>query len=125
MYPLLVNAIAATASNLIDRWAQSSAPKATTPSVPFQKVLDGTATASRNPMAAAIERLRNELLASPEVRTAMDSSDPTRPVSLQLSADGSVTTQAPGQNARALSLSPETATLARSLAALLPTGSTL
>ena len=125
MYPLLVNAIAATASNLIDRWAHSRASKATAPAVPFQQMLLDAATTPRNPMAAAIERLRNELLASPEVRTALDSGDPNRPVSLQLSADGTVSSQAPGQNPRALSLSPETAAAARSLAALLPVNITL
>ena len=123
MYPLLVNAIAATAGNLIDRWAQSHAPKASAPSVPFQQVLDGVAAPQRSAAAnasAMIERLRSELLSSPEIRTAMDSSDPSRPISLQLSPDGTVTGQAPGQNAHPIPLSPETATLARSLSAMLP-----
>ena len=124
MYPLLVNAVAATASNLIDRWAQSRAMRETKPALSFQQVLNGAASAKNSP-TATIERLRADLLSSPEVRTAVDSGDPTRPVALQLSADGTVSAQSPGQNARALSLSPETATLARSLAALLPASSAL
>ena len=125
MYPILVNALAATAGNLIDRWAQSRMPKAGTPTVPFQNILDGAASPSRSAVATTIDRLRSELLSSPEIRTAMDSSDPTRPVSLQLSPDGTVTAQAPGQLARPIQLSPETATLARSLASLLPANASL
>ena len=124
MYPLLVNAIAATASNLIDRWAQSRMPKATASSVPFSQMLDGASTPQRS-AAATIAQLRSELLSSPEIRTAMDSSDPMHPLSLQLSPDGNVTAQAPGQNARPLALSPQTAMLARSLAAMLPANATL
>ena len=119
MYPILVNALAATAGNLIDRWAQARLPKAGAPAVPFQNVLDAAAPPS------PIERLRNALLSSPELRTAVDSSDPTRPVSLQLSPDGTVTAQAPGQLARPITLSPETATLARSLATILPANASL
>ena len=128
MYPLLVNAIAATAGNLIDRWAQSNASKATTPSAPFSQMLDGAGTAQRSPAAnlgAAIEKLRSALLASPELRTALDSSDPARPLSLQISPDGTVSAQAPGLGTRTISLSPETAMLARSLATLIPANSTL
>lgn len=125
MYPILVNALAATAGNLIDRWAQSRMPKAGTPIVPFQNLLESAASPSRSAVATTIDRLRSELLSSPEIRTAMDSSDPTRPVSLQLSPDGTVTAQAPGQLARPITLSPETATLARSLAAILPANASL
>lgn len=128
MYPLLVNAIASTAGNLIDRWAQSSASKASASSVSFQKMLESAATPQRTAasnLATALEQLKRQLLASPEVRTAMDSSDPTRPVSLQISQDGTVSTQSAGQAARPLSLSPDTAMLARSLATMLPANSTL
>ena len=124
MYPLLVTAVAATASNLIDRWAQSRSLKEATPSVSFEQVLNRMSSAKNSP-AAMIERLRNELLSSPEIRTAVDSGDPTHPPTLQLSADGTVSAQSPGQNAHTLSLSPETATLARSLAALLPANAAL
>ena len=119
MYPLLVNAVAATASTLIDRWAQSRAPKAAMPAVPFQQMLDGVASA-RQSTATMIDRFRGELLLSPEVRTALDSSDPSHPVALQLLADGTVTAQSPGYAAKALALSPDTATVARKLAAMLP-----
>ncbi len=124
MYPLLVNAIAATAGNLIDRWAQSSARKTTERSVAFQQVLDSAAT-PRQTAAAAIDKLRSALLASPEIRTAVDSSDPANPMSLQLSPDGTVSAQAPGQSLRPIFLSPETAMLARSLAAALPANASL
>ena len=124
MYPLLVSAIAATAGNLIERWSQSSAPKATAPSVPFHQMLDG-AGAARRSLAAAIEKLRNALLSSPEIRTAVDSSDPAHPISLTVSPEGTVSAQTAGQYPRAISLSPETAMLARSLAAVLPAGASL
>ena len=128
MYPLLVTAIASTAGNLIDRWVQSSASKTNASSVSFQRVLDGNAaaqpTAAEN-AAAAIEQLKKLLFASPEIRTAVDSSDPTRPASLQISPDGTVSAQTAGQAARPLSLSPETAMLARSLASMLPANTKL
>ena len=120
MYPLLVNAIAATASNLLERWTQSSAQKSSATSASFQKVLDALAASKASPAPSAPDRLRNELLSSPEIRTALDSSDPARPVSLQISPDGTVSAQAPGQSPRPLFLSPETAALARTLGAMLP-----
>ena len=118
MYPLLVNAIAATAGHLIDRWAQSRAPQASAPSVPFQQMLDGAASVKPS-AAATIERLRGELLSSPELRTALDSADPAHPVSIQLSPDGILTAQTPGNSPQILAVSPETAAAARRLAALL------
>ncbi len=124
MYPLLVNAIASTASNLIDRWAQSRSAATAKPSLSFQQILNQAAPA-KNSVAAAFDRLKNELLSSPEIRTAMDSSDPTRPVSLQISQDGTISAQAPGQNARPLFLSQETAAIARTLSAMLPATATL
>ena len=121
MYPLLVNAIAATATNLIDRWAQSRGPKTAAPAVPFQQVLDGAASAKQS-AATMIERLRNELLSSPELRTALDSADPAHPVTIQLSPDGTLSTQTPGNSPQLLAVSPATAAAARTLASLLPPG---
>ena len=118
MYPLLVNAIAATAGNLIDRWAQSRAPKEAAPSAPFQQVLDGAASTKQS-AATMIERLRSELLSSPELRTALDSADPAHPVTIQLSPDGTLSTGNPPQP---LAVSPATAAAARTLASLLPPG---
>lgn len=124
MYPLLVNAIAATASTLIDRWAQSRAQKTAAPAVPFQQMLDGASSGQRS-ARTMVERLHGELLSSPEIRTALDSSDPAHPITLQLSSDGTVSAQAPGHAAKAIALAPDTAALARSLAAMLPANATL
>ena len=121
MYPLLVNALAATASSLIDRWTQSSAQKSSATSASFQKVLDALAASKPAATPNALDRLRNELLSSPEIRTALDSSDPARPISLQISPEGTVSAQAPGQSPRPLFLSQDTAALARTLGAMLPT----
>ena len=121
MYPLLVNAIAATASNLIDRWAQSRGPKTAAPSVPFQQMLDGAASTKQS-ATATIERLRSELLSSPELRTALDSADPAHPVTIQLSPDGTLSAQTPGNSPQLLTVSPEIAATARTLASLLPPG---
>ena len=118
MYPLLVNAIAATASNLIDRWAQTRAPKASAPSLPFQQVLDGASPVKQS-AAATIEWLRGELLSSPELRTTLDSADPAHPVTIQLSPDGTLTAQTPGNSPQVLAVSPGTAAAARTLASLL------
>ncbi len=118
MYPLLVNAVAATASTLIDRWAQSRAQKTAAPTVPFQQVLDGASSVKQS-AATAIERLRSELLSAPELRTALDAADPAHPVSIQLSPDGTLTAQTPGHSPQLLSVSPETAAAARTLASFL------
>ena len=124
MYPLLVNAVAATATNLIDRWAQSHAAKEAKPAVAFQQMLDGAASAKPS-AAAMIESLRSALLASPEIRTVLGSCDPAHLPTLQLSPDGTVSAQTPGQPAKVIAVSPETAALARSLATMLPANATL
>ena len=72
-----------------------------------------------------IESLRSALLASPEIRTAMGSCDPAHLPTLQLSPDGTVSAQSPGQAAKVIAVFPETAALARSLAAMLPANATL
>ncbi len=118
MYPLLVNAVAATASTLIDRWAQSRAQKTAPPAVPFQQILDGASSVKQS-TATTVERLRSELLSSPELRTALDAADPAHPVSIQLSPDGTLTAQTPGHSPQVLAVSPETAAAARTLASYL------
>ena len=120
MYPILVNAIAATAGNLIDRWSQSVAQRSPANAASFQQVFDAVSAA--RPASGGqplIDKLKTDLLSSPELRTAVGSADPAHPVSVQISQDGSISVQAEGRAPQIIGVSPETAGIARNLAALM------
>jgi hypothetical protein len=124
MHPLLVNAVASTAGNFLDRWARGAGAAApATPAVNFQNVLDAKASAAttKTPAGIATDRLaqlRRDLLEAPEIRAVLDTADPGKPAKLSLTADGRVLHAAPGRDARPILLSPGTAEIARELAAL-------
>ena len=128
MYPLLVSALASTAGNFLERWSRGSgagaAPAANAPR--FENVLDGVAAANKpaptptenlQPLAA---RLRQQVLDAPEVRAVLDSSDPSKLPSIEISPDGKLLVSAGGRDPKAILLSPETAEMVRNLAALTP-----
>jgi hypothetical protein len=128
MTPLLVSAIASTAGNLIEKWASAGERKAEVQSANFQEMLNKTAGAGRSGQAKtpqdsrmeAIAKLRAELLDAPEVRLAIDSADPSKPVGIELGPDGKLYASAPGRAPQAIQLAPDTAAAARELAALIP-----
>ena len=125
MHPLLISAVASTAGNFLERWSHGgggTAPAANGPR--FENVLDGAA-AAKKPAPTPAEnlrtltaRLRQQLLDAPEVRAVLDSSDPSKPPTLEISPDGKVLTAAAGRDPKPILLSPETAEIARNLAAL-------
>jgi hypothetical protein len=128
MHPLLVSAVASTAGNFLDRWARGAGAPATAPTTTsFQSVLDAktSATAPTPLVKSAAEltrdrvaKLRDELLEAPEIRAVLDTADPTKPAKLSLTPDGRVLCATPGRDARPLQLAPDTAAVARELAAL-------
>jgi ketosteroid isomerase-like protein len=128
MHPLLVSAVANTASNFLDRWSRGSGAATTEKAAqPFAQVLDGSsATVARRAPSAAQQiqdlaaTLRARLMDAPEVRAVIDSSDPTKPTTIEVTPDGKVLATAPGRDPKPLLLSPETAELARDLASLTP-----
>lgn len=124
MHPLLVSAVANAAGNFLDRWSRGPGPAPVANDPGFENALDrasGVAKPAAPPEANALTlaaRLRQQLLDSPEVRALLDSSDPSKPPMIEVSPDGKVLAAAPGRDPKALLLSPETAELARHLAAL-------
>ncbi len=128
MHPLLVSAVANTAGNFIDRWANRSGVSKAAPTQPdsFQSVLDTKTAAAAEPAAKTPEqtrlermaRLRTELLDAPEIRAVLDAADPTKPAKLSLTPDGRVLTGPAGYDSKPLLLSPNTAEIARELASL-------
>ncbi len=128
MHPLLVSAVARTASHFLDRWAHGggAAPTAA-PAKSFQTVLEGkTGAAAPAPAVKPsvesqldrLARLRSELLDAPEIRAVFDTADPAKPATMTLTPDGRVLSAPPGRDPQPILLSPETATLARELATL-------
>jgi hypothetical protein len=125
MYPLIATAIASTAGNLLDRWTQSFAPKPAAAAVSFQHVLDALRSSANSAQSGAAlgERLRGELLAAPEIRATLGSTDPLRSARLHLSSDGMLSLVSQGGTPRLIAVSPDTAALARKLAGvLMPNG---
>lgn len=113
MYPLLVTAIASTASSLLERWSAAAAAHKPAPSAAgFREVLDKVAA----PSQAAPASLRARLLDAPEIRSILDAADPAKPVAIQVAQDGTVFAHEPGRDPRAIAVSPETAEVARQLA---------
>ncbi len=123
MHPLLVSAVANAAGNFLDRWSRGAGPAPVANGPGFEKALDrasGAVNSGAIPETNALTfaaRLRQQLLDSPEVRALLDSSDPSKPPTIEVSPDGKVLAAAPGRDPKALLLSPETAELARNLAA--------
>ncbi|MEQ1850281.1 MAG: hypothetical protein ABMA01_01690 [Chthoniobacteraceae bacterium] len=121
MYPLLVSAVSTIASNAIDTWLTSRASKAPASTENFAALLEKNAA---TPMSAAASRdtqilsLRQHLLDSPEVRTLLASADPAKQPVLSLAADGTLTAQTSDGRTTTVSLSPQSITTARHLAAL-------
>lgn len=133
MYPLLVSGITSVASNLLATWNRASERKAETERINFQEVLDrvagpaktvgeGLVTKTVNPLAARIAELQAALLDSPEVRALLETSDPTRPATLQLGPEGQLAAQTPGGWPRPLQVSAEMQAQAQELARLLANG---
>jgi hypothetical protein len=121
MYPILISAASTIASNVIDSWLNSKAPKAAAPAENFAALLEknaalpSTAAASTD---AKITALRERLLDSPEVRTLLASADPAKQPTLTVGADGTVTARTSDGRTTIVTLSPESAAAARELAAL-------
>jgi hypothetical protein len=124
MHPLLVSAAANAAGNFLDRWSRGPGPAPVANGPGFEKALDrasGVAKPAATPETNALTlaaRLRQQLLDSPEVRSILDSSDPSKPPTIEVAPDGKVLAASPGRDPKALLLSPETAELARSITAL-------
>lgn len=128
MYPLLVSGIASVASNLLDTWSRASERKTAAEVVKFQDLLDrvvgpakaaGAGAGAVSPLEARIAELRTRLLDAPEVRTLVDSSDPSKAPTLQVGPDGKLVAQTAGGLQKTLTLSPENEALAQELARLL------
>lgn len=121
MYPLLVSAVSAIATNLIDKWAASGESKVAAPAENFVAVLEKSAAVRAGAPVGGdtqIAALRGRLLDSPEVRTLLASADPAKQPTLSIAADGTLTASTTDGRTTPVLLSPESAAAARELAAL-------
>ncbi len=136
MYPLLISAATTLGSKLIDSYQRAAERREAVSGEKFDRLMShleaqsaGTmsgasaaAGAAVNPQLNRLKQLQQQLLESPELKSAIQSTDPTKPLSLQVSPEGKVTIQSGDSPARTVSLGPETALKARELGALLGSG---
>ena len=136
MYPLLISAATTLGSKLIDSYQQAAERRQAVAGEKFDRLMShleahsasstsgaaSAAGAAVNPQVNRLKQLQQQLLESPELSSAIQSTDPTKPLSLQVSPEGKVTIQSGDRPARTVSLGPETAQKARELGALLGSG---
>jgi hypothetical protein len=136
MYPLLISAATTLGSKLIDSFQQAAERKQAVAGERFDRLMSHLETqaagatsgvapapgAAVNPQVNRLKQLQQQILDSPELKAAIQSTDPTKPLNLQVSPEGKVTIQSGESPARTVSLGPETAQKARELGALLGGG---
>jgi hypothetical protein len=136
MYPLLISAATTLGSKLIDSFQQAAERKQAVAGERFDRLMSHLETqapgathgvapapgAAVNPQVNRLKQLQQQILDSPELKAALQSTDPTKPLNLQISPEGKVTIQSGESPARTVSLGPETAQKARELGALLGSG---
>ena len=119
MAPLLISGIASVASSALDAWSQVSQRKLAVEQAKFDNAFSkamGVAQAAPRPQSGTVAQgLEHQLRNAPEIRGILDSQDPSRPASLQVSAEGRVWMQTPGNAPTELTVSVETRELARQL----------
>ncbi len=119
MAPLLISGIASLASSALDAWSNVAQRKVAVEQTKFDQAINkalGTASAKAAGQPVTIAQgLENQLRNAPEIRGILDTQDPSRPASLQVSAEGRVWLQVPGNQPAELSVSLETRELARQL----------
>ncbi len=119
MAPLLISGIASVASSAIDAWSSAHQQKVAVEQAKFDNAFSkamGVMQASLPPQSGTTaQSLTNQLRNAPEIRGVLAAQDPSRPASLQVSAEGRVWVQVPGNQPAELTVSPETRELAKQL----------
>ena len=119
MAPLLISGIASVANTAIDAWANSHQQKLAVAQAKFDNAFSkamGIGAANSSLQGGTVAQgLENQLRNAPEIRGILDSQDPSRPASLQVSGEGRVWLQVPGNQPAELTVSTETRELARQL----------
>ncbi len=119
MAPLLISGIASVASSALDAWSHVAQQKVAVEKAKFDNAFSkamGVAPAAQPPQGGTTAQgLESQLRNAPEIRGILDAQDPSRPASLQVSAEGRVWMQTPGNAPTELTVSVETRELARQL----------
>ncbi|MGB8170726.1 MAG: hypothetical protein WCF18_24695 [Chthoniobacteraceae bacterium] len=119
MAPLLISGIASLASSAIDAWSNVAQRKIAIEQTKFDNAFSkamGVAQAAPRPQSGTVAQgLENQLRNAPEIRGILEAQDPSRPTSLQVSAEGRVWMQTAGNAPTELTVSLETRELARQL----------
>jgi hypothetical protein len=123
MAPLLISGIASVASTALDAWNQAAQRRIDVAQTKFDTAFNRAMSLS--PASGATQAvnsapsLENQLRDAPEIRGALDAQDPSRPGTLQVSSEGRVWLNVPGNQPTELTVSLETRELARQLSASL------
>lgn len=122
MIPLLISGIASVASSAIDAWSNASQQRVAVEQAKFDsafnRAMSFSPTSGATQAANNAPSLENQLRNAPEIRGVLAAQDPTRPATLQVSAEGRVWVNVPGNQPTELTVSPATRDLARQLSAL-------
>jgi hypothetical protein len=122
MTPLLISGITSLASSAIDAWSNVAQRKVAVEEAKFTNAFNKAMSNSPVGMAAQAQamqptapQLENQLRNAPEIRGILDAQLPSRPASLQVSAEGRVWLQVAGNQPTELVVSQDTQNLARQL----------
>jgi len=119
MAPLLISGIASVASSAIDAWTNAANRRIAVEQGKFDNAINQsmglTSPASLAQSAPTAQSLETQLRNAPEVRGILDVQDPSRPASLQVTGEGRVFVQVPGNQPAEITLSMDTRDLARQL----------
>lgn len=122
MYQLLIPAITSVASGLIDACQRGAERRQAADTAKFEELLNKVSPTPKptpaEAMRSKLEALRTHLLDAPEVRAAIETSDPTKPLSIQLSPDGKITVRSGDGFPHSLTLSVETQELAKEVSSV-------
>ena len=130
MYPLLLSGVTSVATNLIDSYNRAADRKMISEKVKFDEIMNRASGIAQNAAAASVPTaiadptagVRGQVLNSPEVKSAIDAADPSKPLQINVSADGRVTLQSGDGAPRTIALSPATSQAARELGAMMTQG---
>jgi hypothetical protein len=123
MHPILINAAASVAGNVLHAITGNSRPAeartaASAPAVPFSTLIDRASAPSPAATAERVSTLTNRLSRSVELAQALNQSGASGPVTLQISASGDTTLRLPNGDLKPLQLSPENRDAAREIYSL-------
>lgn len=117
MTPLLISGIASLAGSAIDAWSNAASRRVAVEQAKFENAMNRAIGVASTPMTPATnaQALEQQLRNAPEVRGVLEAQLPSSGASLQVSGDGRVWLNVPGNMPSEITVSAETQALARAL----------